>query len=183
MEATYKDLTSYLAALGTKDVVHSGKGFLAHLIGVYHDLKAWRCDEAVCRAGMFHSIYGTETFQGFALPVQNRPDVVQLIGERAERLAYWNSAMIRDSFDQSLTRPDGPWTIIDRFANSEIELSRAEFDDLCRVQLSDWLEQVPRSQTWDYRPAAFRQMAERLGGAALDSYQKVYGEQAVGAPV
>ena len=188
METTFKDLTNYLLALGTNDVPHSGKGFLAHLIGVYQDLKAWGCDEAVCRAGMFHSIYGTEAFQGFALPVEKRSEVVELIGDRAERLAYWNSAMNRASFDESLARPEDPSTIIDRFTNTQVEMTQPEFDDLCRVHLSDWLEQVPRrtrypdryprSQTWDYRPAAFQRMAERLGGVAFDSYRKVYGKQA-----
>ena len=182
MEATFKDLTNYLLTLGTNDVPHSGKGFLAHLIGVYQDLKAWGCDEAVCRAGMFHSIYGTEPFQGFALPLEKRFEVAGLIGDRAERLAYLNSAMNRASFDESLARPDEPWTIIDRFTNTQVEMTQPEFDDLCRVHLSDWLEQVPRSPTWDYRPAAFQRMAERLGGVAFDSYRKVYGKQTVGAP-
>ncbi len=182
MEPTFKYLTNYLFALGTNDVPHSGKGFLAHLISVYQDLKAWKCDEAVCRAGMFHSIYGTELFQGFALPVEKRSEVAGLIGDRAERLAYLNSAMNRASFDESLARPDGPWTVTDRFTNTQVEMTQPEFDDLCRVHLSDWLEQVPRSRTWDYRPAAFQRMAERLGGVAFDSYRKVYGKQTVGAP-
>ena len=177
MEASFKDLSNYLVALGANDVPHSGKGFLAHLSGVCQDLKAWGCDEAVCRAGMFHSIYGTEMFQGFALPLEKRPEVAGLIGDRAERLAYWNSAMNRASFDESLARPEGPWIIIDRFTNTQIEMPQPEFDDLCRVQLSDWLEQAPRSRTWDYRPAAFQRMAERLGGVALDSRRKVYGKQ------
>ncbi len=182
MESTFRDLTNYLVALGIDDVKHSDKGFLAHLIGVYQDLKVWGCDEAVCRAGLFHSIYGTESFKGFALPVQKRPEVVSLIGGRAERLAYINSAMNRDSFDKSLARPQGPWTIIDRFTNTEVELSKAEFDDLCLVHLCDWLEQVPRSQSWEYRLVPYQQIAKRLGGSALDSYRKVYGKQAVGSP-
>ena len=33
------------------------------------------CPEDVCRAGMFHSIYGTEKFQGFTLPLGRRDDV------------------------------------------------------------------------------------------------------------
>ena len=67
MESTFRELTNYLVALGINDVKHTDKGFLAHLIGVYQDLKVWGCDEAVCRAGLFHSIYGTELFKGFAL--------------------------------------------------------------------------------------------------------------------
>jgi monoamine oxidase len=53
----------------------------------------------------------------------------------------------------------------DRLAGAEVPLDREEFDDLCRVHLYDWLEQVPRSQKWDYRRTAYRRLAERLGGA------------------
>ena len=45
--------------------------------------------------------------------------------------------------------------------------SADDFDDLCRIHLFDWLEQVPRCRTWDYRRAVYRQMAERLGSAAV----------------
>ena len=41
---------------------------------------------------MFHSIYGTEKFQGFTLPLERRAEVRALIGDRAERLAYLNCA-------------------------------------------------------------------------------------------
>ena len=51
--------------------------------------------------------------------------------------------------------------MIDRITSEEVQLSQHDFDDLCRVHLVDWLEQVPRSQEWDYRRAAYRRMAER----------------------
>ena len=38
----------------------------------------------------------------------------------------------------------------------------------------DWLEQVPRSQEWDYRRTAYRKMAERLGGPAEENYQRIF---------
>ena len=52
-----------------------------------------------------------------------------------------------------LTRPAEPYRILDRITGEEVTLSRHDFDDLCRVHLFDWLEQVPRSQEWDYRRA------------------------------
>ena len=42
------------------EVEHSSKSFLAHLIGVYKYMEARGCNQELCRAGMFHSIYGTE---------------------------------------------------------------------------------------------------------------------------
>jgi hypothetical protein len=33
---------------------------------------------------------------------------------------------------------------------------------------------VPRAQKWDYRREAYRNLAERLGGIALNSYEQVF---------
>lgn len=176
---TFKQLTHYLVALGTDKVPHTNEFFLAHLIGVHRDLKTWGCDEELCRAGMFHSIYGTERFQRFSLPVDRRGEVRDLIGPRAEYLAYLNCAMDRASFDRAVMNgdADGDFRITDRLTGKELALTQEEFDDLCRVHLCDWLEQVPRSQEWNYRRAAYRRMAERLGGAAEEAYRRVFAEE------
>ena len=55
-----------------------------------------------------------------------------------------------------------------------IELDEQDFHDLCVVHLCDWLEQVSRSQHWDYRQQAYRDLAERLGGIAKESFDRVY---------
>src|SRR5438132_411190 len=101
MSTPFKQLTDFLVQLGIEKVGHTQKSYLAHLIGVYRDLEAQGCGEEVCRAGMFHSIYGTELFQGYKLPLERRAEVRALIGERAERLAYLNCAMDRTSFDRA----------------------------------------------------------------------------------
>ncbi|HEV3004962.1 MAG TPA: VanZ family protein, partial [Pirellulales bacterium] len=98
---TYKQLTDFLVSLGTDKVPHTNEVFLAHLIGVYRDLESWGCDDDLCRAGMFHSIYGTERFQRFSLPIDRRGEVRDLIGWRAEWLAYLNCFMDRASFDRA----------------------------------------------------------------------------------
>src|SRR5256714_843059 len=146
MDSTYKQLTDFLVSLGTETVAHSNKSYLAHLIGVYRDMQAAGCTEEVCRAGMFHSIYGTELFQRFQLPLDRRAEVRALIGERAERLAYLNCVMDRASLDESVVRDEAPHRVVDRVTGEEILLSAKDFDDLCRIHLYDWLEQVPRSR-------------------------------------
>jgi hypothetical protein len=174
MDNGYKRLTDFLVELGVTDVAHTGKSYLAHLVGLYRLMESRGCPDEMCRAGMFHSIYGTERFQGFKLPVERRPEVRSLIGERAERLAYLNCAMDRASFDRAVEHGEGPHRIIDRLTREEVVLSSEDFDDLCRIHLFDWLEQVPRSQQWDYRRSAYRNMAERLGGAAVQEYVRVF---------
>lgn len=177
MSTTFKHLTDFLVGMGIDKVDHTKKSFLAHLIGVYRDMEAAGCSEEVCRAGMFHSIYGTERFRGFQLPLEHRDEVRALIGDRAEHLAYVNCAMDRPSFDRALEQSAEPYCFKDRITGAEIQLSRRDFDDLCRVHLYDWLEQVPRSQDWNYRRAAYRRMAERLGKSAAAAYERVFAQE------
>ncbi len=177
MHRNFKQLTDFLLALGTEQVRHTEKSYLAHVIGVYRYMEARGCNEELCQAGMFHSIYGTELFQRFALPLERRPDVRALLGERAERLAYLNCAMDRASFDRALQGAEGPYRIKDRLTDEDREVSEEDFTDLCKIHLYDWLEQVPRSRKWDYRREAYWRIANRLGGIALESYDRVFAAE------
>ena len=186
MPVDYKACTDFLVDLGLEKIGHTEKSYLGHLIAVHRDLKHWGCAEDVCFAGMFHSIYGMQKFQGFTLPLQRRGELRGLLGERAERLAYLNCAMYRPSFDELAQQQrrgggDDELTITDRITNEPTELSREDFDDLCRIHLCDWLEQVPRCGLWDERRAAYRAMAEYLGGVALESYDRVFAAEQAAA--
>src|SRR5947209_2232811 len=139
MDQNDKPLTDFLVGMGVEQVPHTHKSYLAHLIAVFRSLESQGYPEDVCRAGLFHSIYGTERFQGFTLPLERRGEVRALIGDRAERLAYLNCAMDRASFDRALDREAEPYPILDRIAGEEVPLPRRDFDDLCRVHLFDWL--------------------------------------------
>lgn len=172
--ATFKQMTDFYREVGAVDVEHTDKGYLPHAIGVYNDLKKWGCEADIVLAGLFHSIYGTEKFQRFALPVERRAEVQELIGERAERLAWMNCFIDRGHFDQEIHKDAGPYQIRDRVPGELVDTSEADFDALCTIHLCDWLEQVPRSQEWDYRRPAYRRLAERLGGVAMESYDKVF---------
>jgi hypothetical protein len=178
MGHAFKEFTEFFRQLGADDVSHTDKTYLAHVIGVYQDVKAAEGDEELARAGMFHSVYGTELFQRFSVPLDRRGEVLGLIGDRAEHLAYLNCAMDRASFDRALEQGRGPYRFTDRLTGQAVELSERDFDDLGRIHLYDWLEQVPRSRKWDYRRAAYRRLAERLGGAARAAYERVFALEA-----
>lgn len=174
MDKDFKRMTDFLVDMGVAEIPHTHKSYLAHLIAVYRYLESQGAAPDVCRAGMFHSIYGTELFQGFTLPLERRGEVRALIGERAERIAYINCAMDRASFDLALVRDTEPYRITDRITGAEVAVTRDDFDGLCQVHLFDFLEQVPRSKRWDYRRAAYRRIASRLGEEAREEYERVY---------
>jgi hypothetical protein len=177
-DARWKQMTDFLMNLGIADVPHTEKTYLSHLVAVYRLMESRGCTEELCRAGMFHSIYGTQQFQGFKLPLEERAAVRELIGERAERLGYLNCAMFRPTFDRAVQEDVEPYRFTDRITGEEVVLKRTDFDDLCRVHLFDWLEQVPRSRYgWGLRRTAYRRMAERLGGVALTTYDEVFAAE------
>lgn len=177
MKPTFKELTSYLVSLGTADVAHSEKSYLAHAIGVYNDMKAWRQSEDLCNAALFHSIYGTQQFQGFTLPLERRSELREKIGEYAEQLVFVNCFMDRDTLDSQVSDIKNRYVIKNRETGEEMILTEGEFEDLLRLHLCDWLEQVERADWWDYRRAAYRGMAERLGGIALEAYEDVFARE------
>jgi hypothetical protein len=89
-----------------------------------------------------------------------------------------NSALDRASFDRALEMASGPHRIRDRFTGEEIQLSTEDFDDLCRVHLYDWLEQMARSNLgWGYRREAYQRMAQRLGQPAQAAYAGYFADE------
>ena len=56
-----KDLHKYLGEVIPEALDHTGSAaFDVHLRGVQAVLRHWSADEELTRAGLFHSIYGTE---------------------------------------------------------------------------------------------------------------------------
>jgi len=176
MSSKLMKFSNFFKGLNAAEIGHSDNTYLSHASSVYRDLKSWKCSEELCDAGMFHSIYGTEIFQKFVLPLERRGDVQELIGTRAEHLAYLNCSLVRSSFDQSLKIPLDKYSLEDRFLQQEVEVSQKDYNDLCLIHLCDWLEQVGRVQLWDLRRDAFRRIATRLGGISLKSYDRVFSQ-------
>ena len=177
MKPTFKELTNYLVSLGTADIAHSEKSYLAHAIGVHNDLRAWGCSDDLCHAALFHSIYGTQQFQGFTLPLERRGELQALIGDYAEKIAYVNCFMDRATLDAQLGEDKTHYSLIHRETGEAMTLTKAEYDDLVTLHLCDWLEQVERSQGWNQRRTGYRGMAERLGGVALEAYDAVFAKE------
>ena len=175
----FKELCRYFQDIGADEVRHTSKGYLAHAIGVYNDLKEWGWSEELSCIGLFHSIYGTQLFQGFTLPLEKRDEIRGLIGEQAELISYLNCAIDRPHFDEEILKPAGPYQILDRFIGTLMDVSDENFDLLCTLHLCDWLEQVARSGAWDYRRTALRKLAERQGWIGKERYDAVFADAPV----
>ena len=175
---TNEELYDFLLSLGTDEVAHTGGDFLHHLQAVQRVLEEFGAEPAVSRAGLFHSIYGTQGFQDFSLPIEERDQMKERIGERSEFIAYCNCVMDRDTLDASVVRAlagESDLEIRNREGGPAIPLTREQLTDLAQVHLFDWLEQVERSDRgWGYRREAYRGMAELIGPSAVAAYDAVF---------
>eukprot|EP00536_Pseudo-nitzschia_multiseries_P006250 jgi/Psemu1/14786/gm1.14786_g len=164
---------------------HTGSAaFDEHLKGVQAILRYWGSPVHVTNAGLFHSIYGTEGFQGFSLSLDERPAIKELIGEKAEKLAFVFCMVDRSTVDRTVfaweedsasntsvynlrARPE-----LGRF---DITLTKDEWLDFLELSLADWLEQVEgaamkpskfflwkKGEAYAYRRLAYRKMNEIL---------------------
>lgn len=127
----------YLLALGADQLLHSGRHFLAHLEGTYRLLRRWGLSEAVCHAGLFHSMYGTDGFKRNALTLDDRHEVRALIGEEAERLVYLFCSIRRISLFERGT----PESIRFREAGRRTPISKHEWVALLHIEYANTLDQ------------------------------------------
>ena len=127
---------AFLRTLGFADLEHdSHVPFLSHLAGTRRMLASWGCRLALCDAGLFHSVYGTEYFEPDRLPA--REDVIALIGADAERLAWLWCTIRRRTLDpiaRSVELRDG----------STEQLTPGEIADLATLWSADAVEQLER---------------------------------------
>lgn len=149
-------------------------------------LRFWGASDDVISAGLFHSIYGTEGFQSFSLPLSERSVIRNLIGERAERLAFvccmvdrvtvdravfdWTPGSYEDDEDRIISLKSRP-----ELGRFDITLTKDEWLDFVELTLADWLEQVEGAavkpqkhflwkvgEAYSYRRTAYARMSELL---------------------
>ena len=82
----YINSINYLINKKTNQVPHNHNNLFNHLVNVYNKLRKWNCHEDICYAGLFHSIYGNDSFT-FKTET-DREVIKKLIGKKAESLVY-----------------------------------------------------------------------------------------------
>lgn len=83
-----ESILRYLIELPGAFSQHSGLSLFHHLLGTFRILKRWNADEDVCRAGLFHSVYGTPAFPDGLLVFNQRDELAEVIGGPAEILVF-----------------------------------------------------------------------------------------------
>jgi hypothetical protein len=166
----------FLRELPDTAASHTGRRLADHLIGTYRILMAWRSPCFVCKAGLFHSIYGTEAFPRASLDLDSRTILRRLIGKRAEALAY----------DFHLA----DWSVILRDQMLASALARSSAG-LFEVAVANLVEQVPHlvaitgnARMFDAAAREHLKLEPWLSPASRDSLQRLIASlEAEGAAI
>jgi hypothetical protein len=131
-------LLEFLERKGAKAISHLGRTLFDHLIGTAGLLWHWGCGEVICRAGLFHSVYGANDFTTTIVDPMQRSQVGELIGAEAERLAFLYGTI---QFGDVYREPGD----IRRYSAIDKRGTRTETlteDDICGLNLISWANMI-----------------------------------------
>jgi hypothetical protein len=157
---------AFLETLKSADFDHLNGSARDHLLGVHDILACWSCAPATCVAGLFHNVYGTESFKPQAVSLDQRHEVADVIGTPAEELAYWFCVSRRMSF---FLRQDAAAPCIwDEVHRRRVAVSPEQLRALADIEVANLIEQYsPQVHAYPERlqqsAAMMRWMLEQAG--------------------
>jgi len=150
------ELLEALRVWGADETEHSARSLLDHLVGTADLLHAWGHPDALCHVGLFHSVYGTRSFQIQTVPMEHRAEVAALVGPEVERLAFLFCVLDRRGLRETLEGEDA--VLRDHATGAPRPVSAAEVWQLLEVEVANLLDQVgPRAEA---SPKVDRYMVE-----------------------
>jgi hypothetical protein len=169
------DRLRFLRKANTEGMPHSDRALLDHLLGTRQLLVEWEARPALCDAGLFHSVYGTEYYELKAIPLTMRNEVQQLIGEEAETLA-WLFCMIRRETLYENPGPDGEYRVQHRLTDEWLPLTKMQFQDLLTLNIANCLEPFPECSWSDRRHLRgyLRKYLRRFRDIAIPPAQRAF---------
>lgn len=171
-----------LHALGANAFVHVNGTLQAHLLGTERLLRGFGNDEAVCLAGLYHAVYGTDGIAGALMPPgdEERRSIAALIGDEAESLAYLYGACDRGRFHPRIGTP-AQRLFADRFGNADYRIGEARLRAFCEITIANEVELARANGRFAMRHARelaelFARMRPLVTEAAFAMAREVFGE-------
>ncbi|HEY8102571.1 MAG TPA: hypothetical protein VIF82_17665 [Burkholderiaceae bacterium] len=170
-------LFAELQALGAGEFEHLNGSLAAHLRGTESLLREWGAREAVCIAGLYHAVYGTDGFNPSLVGIDMRQRIVSLLGQEAEQLAYLYGACNRRVYYPRIST-ESQLAFADRFTNTEYDISNEQLRDLCELILANELEIAQGSAEFRAKHGAllsklFKRMEGLVSEAGFKTFRKV----------
>jgi len=163
----------HLRTLGAEEFAHVDGTLERHLHGTERLLRSWGNREAVCIAGLYHAVYGTDGIAGHLVGLDARNAIAEVIGVEAEALAYLYGACDRARYHPRIGTASQQM-FVDRFAGNSYAISAPTLRDFCEITVANELELALRNPRFGQRHAA-----ELL--ALFDRMRGVVSEAALGA--
>ena len=162
-----ENLTAFLQEQGANRTRHSGRTLYKHLVGTHDLLREWGCDEDVCVAGLYHSIYGTQRFRHSSWPLGHRDTIRSLIGRGSEYLVYLFCVINRPKvLVNGKQEDDGSLVTHDFHTKRNIWISRYTLKDLREIEAANLLEQK------SYSPVPGKLLLEDIREAAKSAIRE-----------
>ena len=164
-DATAARVIDFLRSEGAGDLGHAGaRSLLAHLVSSYEIVRRWEQATVIAHAALVHSVYGTDVYARPLLPLTRRHELITLVGEQAERLAYLFAVTPRDPLfagTHAWLRDTPQRPLGEAGGAADSPASRDESDALILLHMANLAEQA---QAPDGRPgvwlAKLRDLAE-----------------------
>jgi hypothetical protein len=132
-----------LERLHTATSAHSGGALLDHLLGTWTYLSEWGNPEYVCSAGLFHSIYATQSYRTQSAALDDRLMIRNVIGHEAEELAFLFCVAQRRSFFEQVGNPNPE--LHDRVHDEIRAVTPRVIRDLIELEVANYVEFMPRT--------------------------------------
>lgn len=128
-----------LAAMGAGDFAHVAGTLAPHLSNTAALLQQWGNRDALCIAGLYHALYGTDGIKGELTTLASRSAIAEVIGAEAEAIVYVYGACDRDAFHPRIGTPRET-QFVDRFNAVEYSIPVSMLADFCELTLANELE-------------------------------------------
>ncbi len=157
----------WLSLQGGTEICHSERRLDDHLLGVHNLLQKWGNTKDVCLAGLFHSVYGTQTFARKCITMKQRPAVKQRIGERAERWVYLFATQNRDQWFDAVNKCS---TSVFDASGYATRISQSDVSVLLEIELANIVEQLPhRTSTSTKTLRVYAQQIEKASSVVSNA--------------
>ena len=153
-----------LLAMGAADFPHVGGTLGPHLLRTAALLADWGNRQALCVAGLYHAVYGTDGIRGRLVGPDRRHTIAAIIGEEAEAIAYRFGACDRAAFHPRIGTA-AAHRFVDRFTHSEYAISAAALRDFCELTLANEAELAASNEAFRIKHrAALARLATQMEG-------------------
>lgn len=162
-------LFAALQALGAGEFAHLNGSLATHLRGTEDLLMQWGARPALCAAGLYHAVYGTDGYEQAVVTLALRPRIAALIGEEAEALAYLYGAAHRKAFYPRIGATAVQLQFSDRFTGDDnVPLTPGQLKDLCELIVANELQIAQHSDSFRQQYGeALRELFDRMAAAGL----------------